>query len=91
MEARELLTYADIVPLTRNRRTGKPLEEQALRRLQRDAKANRDQGAPLLTDMPPPEGRKPNPASRNLPDQPVFDGRRIRTWLGDTDRAAEQT
>lgn len=88
MEVRELLTYADIVPLTRDRRTGQPLAEQTLRKLQRDARARTVR---LLTDMPRPVGRKPNPASRNLPDQPVFDGTEIRTWLADTDRLAGQT
>lgn len=85
---RHLLTYDEIAPLTRDRKTGRPLDVQTLRKLQRDAKALRAAGDAARLAMPEPVESRPNPVSGNLPDQPLFDAVQIREWLEQTDRLA---
>jgi hypothetical protein len=85
---RHLLTYDEIAPLTRDRRTGRPLDVQTLRKLQRDARRDREVTVTARLAMPEPVQFRPNPVSANLPDQPLFDGVQIREWLERTDRLA---
>jgi hypothetical protein len=77
---RGLVCYQDMEEMTEGR-----VKSRSFSRYQSDAKARRESGEALGTDMPAPVKWTPNPFP-GLPDTPWFKGPVIWVWLGETDR-----